>query len=217
MVYHVYSKSISNYVIFREEKDYERMQAALRFFLQKRPITFSKYNLYKESNYNLTSINKVLHNSPDIHSDRDNENLVDIVAYCVMPTHIHLLLLQRKDKGVSLYMNRLLNSYTKYFNTRHRRRGPLWESRFKKVLIQDDGLVRDMILYFHLEPVHKLLVDSPEKWLYSSFCEYIGEKINNRICNHNYLHIEPKQCRKYLNDTKNFQKVIPRIQPFLFE
>lgn len=196
------------------------MRDALAFFLQKRPLSFSKYNLYKESKYNLTYVNKVLKKDiPDNHPGGDNENLVDIVAYCIMPTHVHLLLHLQKDNGISLYMNKLLNSYTKYFNTRHRRKGPLWESRFKKVAIQDDGLVLDMTRYLHLEPVRKLLVDSPEKWRYSSCCEYLGKggKSHNRICNINHLGVTPEKCRELAKSTKFFQEVIPRIQPFLFE
>ncbi|HCW93159.1 MAG TPA: hypothetical protein DHM44_05715, partial [Flexistipes sinusarabici] len=47
------------------------------------------------------------------------------------PTHIHFLIVQKKDKGISAYMKNILDSYTRYFNNKHSRKGPLWQGGFK--------------------------------------------------------------------------------------
>lgn len=81
----------------------------------------------------------------------DKEKLVEIVAYCFMPTHVHLILKQLKENGISIVMNHVLNSYTRYFNTKHKRKGPLWEARFKSVLVESDEYLIHLTRYIHLK------------------------------------------------------------------
>ena len=56
-----------------------------------------------------------------------------------MPNHFHLLLKQISDNGIPKYLSLFTNSYTRYFNTKHNRKGPLWQGPFKNVLVKDDS------------------------------------------------------------------------------
>ena len=70
-------------------------------------------------------------------------------------------------------MRRLLNSYTRYFNEKIKRKGPLWEGRFKKVLVNSDEQLLHLTRYVHLNPVSAGIVEKPEDWPCSSYREYI--------------------------------------------
>jgi len=62
------------------------------------------------------------------------------------------------EEGISLYMKNLLNSYTRYFNTKTKRKGPLWQGRFKSVLIKMDEQLY-LTRYIHLNPTSEDLVE----------------------------------------------------------
>jgi hypothetical protein len=55
-----------------------------------------------------------------------------------MPTPFHLVLGQAADQGIFRFISNTQNSYTRYFNTKPGRKGPLWEGRSKSVLVKAD-------------------------------------------------------------------------------
>lgn len=57
--------------------------------------------------------------------NKDTEFGVSILAYCLMPNHFHLLIRQNRDLGIQKFMANIQNSYTKYFNAKYKRVGPL--------------------------------------------------------------------------------------------
>ncbi len=166
-IHHVYSRSIAGYKIFNDQFEYGRMIEVLEYYKPLDvPIRFSNY---KKTCSNL--------NPPC------QEKLIEILAYCLMPTHIHLVLAQKEDYGISNYMSKCLNSYTKYFNERHKRKGPLWEFRFKSSLISTNEILEHVIRYVHLNPTTANLVANPIEWEFSSYHEYLDKNIGlNKIC-----------------------------------
>jgi REP element-mobilizing transposase RayT len=60
---------------------------------------------------------------------------VSIIAYCLMPNHYHFLVRQNSDKSISDFIQAIFNSYTKAFNNRHNRSGPLFEGRFRLIKV----------------------------------------------------------------------------------
>jgi putative transposase len=151
-VYHIFSKSIAGFKIFNNEEDYSRYILSMRYYMRERTgVSFC--NALKEP--------EVKKGGVDI--------LVQIIAYSTMPTHIHFALKQLKDKGITTFMRRFLDSYTRYFNIKHNRKGPLWEGKFKNVLVSSDEQLLHLSRYIHLNPVAALLVDKPEEWGASSY------------------------------------------------
>lgn len=59
-----------------------------------------------------------------------NDKLVDIISFCFMPNHFHLLLQQHADGGVSKFIKHVTDSYTRYFNTKRKPVGPLFQGTF---------------------------------------------------------------------------------------
>lgn len=166
-IYHIFNRSIADFVIFNNKNEYERMWQLLKYYLVKQDIKFSKFlelRLVEQEGFDV-AVNMV---------SRDDDPIVQIIAWCLMPTHFHLVLKQLKENGVSDYLRTILESYSSYFNTVHRRKGPLWESRFKSVLVENDDQLNHLVRYNHLNPTSAGLIKSPEDWLYSSYCEYLG-------------------------------------------
>lgn len=101
---------------------------------------------------------------------------ISLLVYCLMPNHVHLLLRQNGPKSISLLIQRLHTSYSKFFNSRYERVGHVFENRFKTKIIDRDEYLMHLSRYIHLNP-RKLVTKLPAyKW--SSYNNYIGEGSN---------------------------------------
>ena len=110
--------------------------------------------------------------------------LVDIVAYCLMPNHFHLILREISGNGISRFMQRVITGYTMYFNKKHERSGALFQGRFKAVHVQNDRYLQYLMAYIHLNPTaltktfEKNILESAihafKQYQYSSYLDYIG-------------------------------------------
>lgn len=102
----------------------------------------------------------------------------EILAWCLLPNHFHLLL-KTGDKPLSLLMRRLLTGHAISFNQRHNRNGHLFQNRYKSIACQDDVYLLQLIRYIHLNPLKALLVKSIrelDNYPHSSHQILIGNK-----------------------------------------
>ena len=114
-VYHVFTKSIAGFKVFNNDSEFSRMMATIRYYQREKPaLKFSKF----------LKLSMVLRNQQDETIPSPNEKLVEIIAFCLMPTHLHFILKQLKENGISTFMSNILNSYTRYFNTKYNRENP---------------------------------------------------------------------------------------------
>ena len=120
-IYHVFNKTIDKRKIFQSPAYCELFIELLRYYRSTRSIL---------SHSKLKSIPQEIREK--ILSDVNHKNTfkVNIFAYCLMPTHFHLLLKQRIEKGIPSYMSIVLNSFTRFFNIRTERKGPLFLPKF---------------------------------------------------------------------------------------
>lgn len=98
---------------------------------------------------------------------------LEIVAYCLMPNHYHLLVHLKTD-DLSGQMQRFALSYTKAINKRYSRVGSLFQGRFKAVHVDRNEYLLHLSRYIHLNPVAARLVQRPDDWEFSSYREFIG-------------------------------------------
>lgn len=205
--YHIFTRSISKYVIFNNAREYDRIIQLINIqrFIDF-DLPYSKFDRMKdESKFALAESLKLT-----------SKTYVDIITYCLMPTHIHLLLKQNINNGITKYMAKVLNSYSKYFNTKHKRKGPLFSDRFKNVLVDEDEQLLHLTRYIHLNPISAGIIKNPDEWNYSSYDEYINSKEN--ICKYkNILDIEPEEYKKFVLDHKNYQKNLSLIKNILID
>lgn len=163
--YHIFNRGSEKREIFTKPRDYNRFKQTLYYyqFLGPKP-SFSKF-----SKSDLNSF-----------KPHQSQKVVDILSYCLMPNHFHFLVKQLKDRGISTFISQLSNSYTKYFNTKYQRIGPLLQGAFKAVRIETDEQLVHVSRYIHLNPVVSDLVKMPEQYDWSSYNEYATQ--NPTIC-----------------------------------
>ncbi|MDP2910745.1 MAG: transposase [Candidatus Omnitrophota bacterium] len=198
--YHIYSKSIAEFVIFNNDVEFSRIKETMLYYQTERQhLNFAKF----------------LENGAK--QIVDNRKLVDIICYCPMPTHLHLSLKQLRDRGISDFMRRILDSYTRYFNIKHNRKGPLWEGRFKRVLVESDEQLLHLTRYIHLNPPAAYLVNNPIDWKWSSYGEYVsGNK--HGICKFDdALDIKPDSYKKFVEDRISYQRELARIKNLMLD
>jgi putative transposase len=107
--------------------------------------------------------------------------LVEIIAYCLMPNHFHLVVRQLVDGGITSFMRRAMNSYTRAYNTRYRRVGTVFQGRFSEVVVESDQQLLHLTRYVHLNPFVAKLVRSPKEYPWSSYQLYLAEG-SSRLC-----------------------------------
>ena len=207
-IYHIFTKSIAGYVVFPHTIDYQRIVTSLKYYQTSRQKSFSNY--LKTEKITIPEVSLI---------EKGEKTIVEIIGYCIMPTHIHLILEQLEENGISIFINNILNSYTRYFNLKMRRKGPLWEGRFKSVLVQTDEQLLHLTRYIHLNPVTSYIVEKPELWEFSSYKEYCGErKGSERICNFKkFIQINPVEYKKFVEEHIDLQREFAKIKKLALE
>jgi len=210
-IYHIFSRSIAKFKIFKGENDFVRIKEALRFYQkEKPPLKFSRFLELK---------NRQGPPSDELIVWSTRDHLVQIYAHCTMPTHIHLILRQLKENGISIFMGHVLNSYARYLNTMLKRKGPLWENKFKNVLVKTDEQLLHLTRYLHTNPTTAGLVSKPEEWPASSYHEYLSVvPENERICEFGeVLDIEPTSYREFVENQISYQRDLAMIKKLTLE
>jgi len=207
MVYHAINKSIAGFTIFNNHKEYMRMIATICYYRHER--NGPKFCRFLEQNKICPDslIEKIL-------TMAKGEKIVDIIAYCIMPTHLHLLLEAPKKSAISAFTKNVLNSYTHYFNLKHKRKGPLWEGRTKKILVKTDEQLLHDTRYIHLNPVTAYSVNEPEQWPYSSYMEFIKQISPGRcICKYaDLLEIDAQTYKEFVYEGISYQRELAEIK-----
>lgn len=145
--YHVYNRGVEKRTIFLDEKDYTVFLGLLKKYLGGRQDRTNNRHQFK----NL-------------------QKSVNLLAYCLMPNHFHILLHQTDSDGVTQLMRRVSTGYVMYFNNRYQRLGGLFQGTYKASLINKDAYLHHISRYIHLNP------DEYKTWPYSSLANYEGKK-----------------------------------------
>jgi len=181
-LYHIYNRGVEKRKVFLDDQDYFRFIHDLYEFNDENPVINVNYRVqHNQSKYMGVQL-------PYIKNER--KLLVDILVWCLMPNHYHLILRQRRDNGIVLFMQKLGSGYTNYFNLKYKRVGSLFQGRFKAVLVENDNYLLHLSRYIHLNPVELVQADWRnngikdlkkaskflEKYRYSSYLDYTGRK-----------------------------------------
>lgn len=138
-----------------------------------------------------------------------------LLAYCLMPNHIHLLIQQTSDEPLERLIHRLHTAYTMYFNKKYERVGSVFQSRFKAKPVESDEYLLHVSRYIHLNPIELLRAQGRalnlKQYAWSSYAEYINistsplsnpEKILDYFNSHNSTHKErAAKYKAFVEDT----------------
>ncbi|MBI5645025.1 transposase [Candidatus Kaiserbacteria bacterium] len=206
-LWHVLNRGVEKRNIFLDVRDRFRFVHGLLLFNTKRPANNTTYIL--SDNHN------------DFRSRYDpEERIVDVHGWCLMKNHYHLLLSDKVDGGLTLFLRKLNIGYAKYFNERYDRDGALFQGKTKKVPIRKDAHFLHILNYIHLNPLD---FDSANKgwrnvgikdlrgastylakYRWSSYQDYCGHKNFPSVTNTEYFSGFFKNVKssteKYLKD-----------------
>jgi len=168
--YHIYNRGAGKSDIFISDSDRKRFMKLLYVCNGTNSVVFKDIK-----NINFENIDR-------------GETLVDIGAYCLMKNHFHILLREKIENGISIFIQKLLTAYSKYFNKKNNRTGTLFEGPFKATHVDSDEYLKYLFAYIHLNPVKTIdsnwkengITDDKkiERFLmsypFSSYIDYIG-------------------------------------------
>ncbi len=169
--YHIYCRGVEKRFIFLDEKDRIRFQSLLYLCNGTKPIV---YRLIQGSTLYSTDVGK---------------KIVAIGAYKLMPNHVHLLIKETSEGGITEFMRKVNTAYSMYFNKKYERVGPLFQGTFGAQHITRDEHLKYLFAYIHLNIV-KLIepnwkergiknIDRVKKYLneylFSSYLSYCGK------------------------------------------
>ncbi|MCK4859169.1 MAG: transposase, partial [Candidatus Omnitrophica bacterium] len=141
--YHIFNRGVDKRKIFLNQNDQYRFIHDLFEFNDMDAVinVNRRVNITDggETSISKTSISK-----------KSRKLLVDIIVFCLMPNHFHLILKQKKDNGITKFMRKLGTGYTMYFNKVCQRSGSLFEGAFKSRYIDNDEYLIHLSRYVHL-------------------------------------------------------------------
>lgn len=185
-IYHIYNRGVEKRIIFTETKNYLRFISDLQEFNSRGPVL------------NLGRALERHRNEVGLQSGR---NLVEVLAFCLIPNHFHLMLRQKTEKGITEFMRKLGTGYTNYFNLKYRRVGPLFQGKFKAILLNKENHILYLPHYIHLNPLDRIILkenikntDTVSKiigqlkiYKWSSLPDYLGIRNFPGLVNKNFI------------------------------
>ena len=105
---------------------------------------------------------------------------IEIFAYCLMKTHIHLGI-KTPLANLSKFMQSIQTAYTVYYNWHHKKRGHLFQGRFKSILVDKDNYLLELSRYIHNQAVRAGICSSPRQYKWSSYRFFITSQVSRVV------------------------------------
>jgi REP element-mobilizing transposase RayT len=172
---HVYNRGAHKALIFHDGGDYRR-------FI---------YLLYLCNGTDRVDMSKLA--PSEIYSAVRMEPLVNVIAYCLMPNHFHIALIEPRPGLMAAYVRKICTGYAMYYNLKYKHSGTIFQGKYKAKEISDERYLETLINYIHLNPYKiiapdfakdayadeehlKKAVAYSKNYEFSSFKDYLGEK-----------------------------------------
>lgn len=190
--YHVYNRGVEKRQIFLDEQDCKVFLRYVKLYLS--PVE----ELIEKSRLEIRIRRFIpLNLSKEI----------DLLAFALMPNHIHLQLKQYSKDGIVKLTRRLFTSYVMYFNTKYKRVGSLFQNRYKAALIDKDIYLLHLSRYIHLNPIRT--TNSPINFVeFSSYPYYLGKRRASWIRPQEILKYFKSAQRQHLEDVLSYQSFV---------
>lgn len=124
---------------------------------------------------------------------------IDLICYNLIPNHYHYILEQLGEFPIVYFMRSVHTSYGQYFNKKYKRVGPLFQDRFKQIVLEDNEKFIYLSAYINANAKIHRITEKIEDYNWSSYKDYLGLR-NGTLCNKNKI---LDQFRN-ISDYKNF-------------
>lgn len=221
---HVLNRGVDKRKIFMDDQDYYRFIHDL--------FEFNNENL-SETTFHIFNKNNDVGRRNIKEERKPRKLIVNILAFCLMPNHYHLLVSPRVKNGISLFMKKINGGYTKYFNIKYKRSGALFQGKYKRIIIKNKAHFIHLPYYIHLNPLDLIAPEWREQELnnfteaikfldsyrWSSHLDYLGKNNFSSITQRKFLLDFFRGREGYENSMKNWLKQLELddIKEFILE
>lgn len=230
-IYHIILRGLDDNLIFKDINDYYRGIFSIYEFNNANPIEIRKRRAERKREKKKQAKSSGV---PDSASLDKRDKLVEVLVFCFMPNHIHLLIKQIKDGGIVKLMNKIGSGYAGYFNRKHQRKGYVFQNRFRSIQIKDDNQLRTIFNYIHANPISliepgwkesgikntKSVKEFLEGYKWSSYKDYIGKENFSSVTSRDFLSEflgRTEGCMLSINDWVEYKKALVNNKPILLE
>src|SRR3990167_7493280 len=150
--YHIYNRGVDKRDIFMDDIDYKTFLSYLRLYLTDPKLQGLSLKLYPSKQL------------------KNYAGAIDLLCYCLMPNHFHLLVRQSDSNSIKGFMSSLATKYSMYINKKYGREGRLFQGVYKAVRVLSEQQLVYLTKYIHLNPQGKGLLNHR----YFSLPNYLG-------------------------------------------
>jgi len=214
--YHLILRALDDNLIFKDTDDYFRVIFCLYEFNNLKPVNISIRRRDRAVEKRREKPIEV--GLRTIFENDKRDKLVNVLSFCFMPNHIHLLVEQIKDNGISKFMQKVGTGLAKYFNKKYQRKGHVFQDTFKSVHIEDDNQLMTVFNYIHVNPLSliepgwkekgiknvKVVIKFLENYKWSSYQDYIGRKNFPSVTDRDFLSEAMEEAGGCKNAIKNW-------------
>lgn len=185
-IYHVVTRRLEGHLLFRKIDDYYRGIFSIYEFNTIDPVEIAQRRKIRIQTKKAQAAGDPL-SLTDL-----RDKLVDVLLFCLMPNHIHLLLRQLKEGGITTFMNKFGAGYPAYFRQKYdiKSKGYFFQGRFVSVRIKTEDQLKTVFVYIHTNPISfieprwkEIGIQNTEKaiefvgdYKWSSYPDYLGDK-----------------------------------------
>lgn len=209
--YHIYNRGVARQPIFSDKRDCERLLLTLSFYRFLSPKVKLSRLLQLPYDQRETILEEM---------NTKGKKLVEIISFAFMPNHFHLLLKQNIKNGISIFLSKVTNSYTRYFNLRHKRVGDLFQGVFKALHLENEEQFIHLSRYIHLNPIISFIIKESDLLSYpwSSMPDYLRGKSELIELKPVLSHFKSSEgYRQFIFDQVDYGKKLAEIKHLLLE
>ncbi|MFZ2545222.1 MAG: transposase [Candidatus Saccharimonadales bacterium] len=175
--YHVYNRGAGGMAIFRETQDKRKFLFLLRRYLSDDP-DYVSYPTYD----------------------------IELLAYCIMGNHFHLLLFQERDPTtITQLLRSVSTAYSMYYNLKYKSHGHVFQSVFKASRVTEEPYLAHITRYIHLNP------ETYKTYKRSSLPYYLGTAPPDWVKPSRLLDMTPTAYEQFLDDYKDRRELLKEI------
>lgn len=196
--YHIFNRGINKQAVFLDKTDYARMACIFMLAQSTEPL----YNIGRHAHAFLKNgeLNMKKRNIESIIESR----VVEVVAFVIMPNHFHIIVKELTEGGIALYAQKVEIAYTKYFNTKNKRSGYLFQGPYQSVHIEDNDQLLHLSAYIHRNTRElKEWKNKEHLYLWSSYWDFIQENRWGELLKNEIISEQFKNADEYFDFVKN--------------
>lgn len=184
--YHIYNRGVEKRKIFLDKQDFKVFMSYLKIYLSPKEEVI---NEIKVNDLEIGDKEKII---SEIYTLNNFFGKINLISFVLMPNHFHLELKQKNKREIESFMRSLVTKYSKYFNKKYQRVGPLFQGRYKAILVQSTEYLLYLSKYIHQNPKELLYKgQSLDSYSWSSYPSYVNNIkiywLNKELITSNFL------------------------------